>query len=400
MQETPRSLRLHIGIFGKTNVGKSSLINVLTGQEIAITSDIAGTTTDAVEKAMELLPLGPITIIDTAGVDDTSELGRARVEKTLEVIPRCDIAIIICDYRGWGQYELALFERLTAQKIPVISVVNKLDIKSISQKNFIKIKEYCSEPILTSLVEKTDIVEKLKEQLVKNLPEDFSDNQSIIGDLINAGDTVILVTPIDKSAPKGRLILPQVQLLRDILDNDAKAIVVKVNELQNTLNNLKQPPKLVVTDSQVFDEVSQIVPYWINLTSFSILFARYKGDLDSFVNGAQVLSLLPRNANILIAESCTHHPVEDDIARVKIPQMLREKIGSELNFEFIRGHKFPNDLSKYNLIIHCGGCMTNRREILYRIYRASLNNVAITNYGVVIAYCKNILDRSIKVFKN
>ena len=400
MQETPRSLRLHIGIFGKTNVGKSSLINVLTGQEIAITSDIAGTTTDAVEKAMELLPLGPITIIDTAGVDDTSELGRARVEKTLEVIPRCDIAIIICDYRGWGQYELALFERLTAQKIPVISVVNKLDIKSISQKNFIKIKEYCSEPILTSLVEKTDIVEKLKEQLVKNLPEDFSDNQSIIGDLINAGDTVILVTPIDKSAPKGRLILPQVQLLRDILDNDAKAIVVKVNELQNTLNNLKQPPKLVVTDSQVFDEVSQIAPYWINLTSFSILFARYKGDLDSFVNGAQVLSLLPRNANILIAESCTHHPVEDDIARVKIPQMLREKIGSELNFEFIRGHKFPNDLSKYNLIIHCGGCMTNRREILYRIYRASLNNVAITNYGVVIAYCKNILDRSIKVFKN
>lgn len=400
MQETPRSLRLHIGIFGKTNVGKSSLINVLTGQEIAITSEVAGTTTDAVEKSMELLPLGPITIIDTAGVDDTSELGKARVEKTLQVIPRCDIAIIICDYRGWGQYEVALFERLKEQKIPVISVVNKLDIKSISQKNFIKIKEYCTEPILTSLVEKTDIVEKLKEQLVKNLPEDFSDNQSIIGDLINAGDTVVLVTPIDKSAPKGRLILPQVQLLRDILDNDAKAIVVKVNELQSTLDNLKQPPKLVVTDSQVFDEVSKIVPYWIELTSFSILFAKYKGDLDAFVNGAQVLSLLPRNANILIAESCTHHPVEDDIARVKIPQMLRDKIGSELNFEFVRGHKFPEDLSKYNLIIHCGGCMTNRREILYRIYKSNLQNVAITNYGVVIAYCKNILDRSVKVFKN
>ena len=210
---------------------------------------------------------------------------------------------------------------------------------------------------------------------------------------------LLLVTPIDKAAPKGRLILPQVQILRDILDNDAKAIVCKVNELHNTLDNLKQLPKLVVTDSQVFEEVSRIVPPWVSLTSFSILFARFKGDLDAFVNGAQVLSLLPSNANILIAESCTHHPVEDDIARVKIPNMLKEKTGKNLNFEFIRGHKFPSDLSKYNLIIHCGGCMTNRREILYRIYRANQQNVAITNYGVVIAYCKNILDRSINILK-
>ena len=400
MQTTPKSLRLHIGIFGKTNVGKSTLINVLTGQEVAITSEQAGTTTDAVEKSMELLPLGPVTLIDTAGIDDTSELGKARVEKTLQVIPRCDIAIIVCDYRGWGQYEIALFERLKEQKVPVLSVVNKLDIKSISQKNFIKIKEYCPEPILTTLQQQSDIVSQLKEQLVRNLPEDFSNDRSIIGDLINSGDTVVLVTPIDKAAPKGRLILPQVQLLRDILDNDAKAIVVKVNELQSTLDNLKQPPRLVVTDSQVFEEVSQIVPHWIELTSFSILFARYKGDLDAFVNGAQVLSLLPSGANILIAESCTHHPVEDDIARVKIPKMLKEKTGKDLNFEFIRGHKFPDDLKKYNLIIHCGGCMTNRREILYRVYRCSMQNVAITNYGVVIAYCKNILDRSIKILKN
>lgn len=399
MQSTPKSLRLHIGIFGKTNVGKSTLINILTGQDIAITSEHAGTTTDAVEKSMELLPLGPITIIDTAGIDDTSELGKARVEKTLQTIPRCDVAIIVCDYRGWGQYELALYERLKEHNIPVLSVINKLDIKAISQKNFIKIKEYCPEPILTTLTEKTDIVPALKEQLVKNLPDDFSNNQSIIGDLINAGDTVILVTPIDKAAPKGRLILPQVQLIRDILDNDAKAIVVKVNELQSTLDNLKQPPRIVITDSQVFEEVSQIVPYWIELTSFSILFARHKGDLDAFVNGAHVLSLLPSNANILIAESCTHHPVEDDIARVKIPKMLKEKTGKDLNFEFTRGHKFPADLKKYNLIIHCGGCMTNRKEILYRIYKASQQNVAITNYGVVIAYCKNILDRSIKILK-
>ncbi len=399
MQTTPRAMRLHIGIFGKTNVGKSTLINVLTGQDIAITSEHAGTTTDAVEKSMELQPLGPVTFIDTAGIDDNSELGKARIEKTLQIIPRCDIAIIVCDYRGWGQYEIALFERLKEQNIPVLSIINKLDIKSISQKNFIKIKEYCPEPILARLIENNDIITLLKEQLVKSIPESFSDNQSILGDLINAGDTVILVTPIDKAAPKGRLILPQVQILRDILDNDAKAIVCKVNELHSTLDNLKQLPKLVITDSQVFEEVSRIVPPWVSLTSFSILFARFKGDLDAFVNGAQVLSLLPSNANILIAESCTHHPVEDDIARVKIPNMLKEKTGKNLNFEFIRGHKFPSDLSKYNLIIHCGGCMTNRREILYRIYRANQQNVAITNYGVVIAYCKNILDRSINILK-
>ncbi len=400
MQAAPKSMRLHIGIFGKTNVGKSTLINVLTGQDVAITSDTAGTTTDPVEKSMELLPLGPVTIIDTAGIDDNSDLGKIRVEKTLQILPRCDIAIIVCDYRGWGQYEIALFERLKEQKIPVLAVVNKLDIKSISQKNFIKIKEYCKEPILTSLNDPNDLVPILKEQLVRNLPDDFSTDRTIIGDLINAGDTVVLVTPIDKSAPKGRLILPQVQLLRDILDNNAKAIVVKVNELQSTLENLKQPPRLVVTDSQVFEEVSNIVPPWIELTSFSILFARYKGDLDAFVNGAHVLSLLPSNANILIAESCTHHPVEDDIARVKIPKMLREKTGKELNFDFVHGHDFPSNLSKYNLIIHCGGCMTNRREILYRVYKASMQNVAITNYGVVIAYCKNILNRSIKILKN
>ena len=399
MQETPKSMRLHIGIFGKTNVGKSTLINVLTGQEVAITSEQAGTTTDAVEKSMELLPLGPVTIIDTAGIDDSTELGKLRVEKTLQLLPRCDIAVMVCDYRGWGQYELALYERLKEQKIPVISVINKLDIKSISQKNFIKIKEFCPEPILASLIKESDIVSQLKEQLVKNLPDDIINDVSIIGDLINPGDTVVLVTPIDKSAPKGRLILPQVQLLRDILDNDAKAIVVKVNELQSTLENLKQPPKLVITDSQVFEEVSQIVPPWVELTSFSILFARYKGDLDAFVNGAHVLNLLPSNANILIAESCTHHPVEDDIARVKIPKMLKEKTGKDLNFEFVRGHNFPADLKKYNLIIHCGGCMTNRREILYRIYKSSMQNVAITNYGVVIAFCKNILDRSIKILK-
>lgn len=393
MQTAPKSLRLHIGIFGRTNVGKSSLINALTNQYIAITSPHAGTTTDPVEKSMEIPPIGPVTIIDTAGLDDNSELGKMRVEKTLQVISRCDMAVIVCDYRGWGQYEVALFERLKEQDVPVVALVNKLDIKSISQKNFAKIKDYCPEPILTSIQENSDVVATLKEYLVKNMPEEFVAGQSIIGDLISAGDTVVLVTPIDKEAPKGRLILPQVQLIRDILDNDARAIVVKEDQLEETLTNLNQPPKLVVTDSQVFEKVSNIVPEHIPLTSFSILFARHKGDLAAFVNGVQVLNLLPNGANILVAESCTHHAIDDDIARVKIPKWLREKTNKDLTFEYVRGHDFPKDLKKYSLIIHCGGCMTNKREILSRIYRASLQNVSITNYGVVIAYCKGILDR-------
>lgn len=399
MLKTPKSLRLQIGIFGRTNVGKSTLINVLTNQYTAITSSHPGTTTDPVEKSMEMLPIGPVTLIDTAGIDDSGELGNERIEKTLQVISRCDIAVLVCDYRGWGKYELGLFEKLSSASVPVVALINKLDIKAISQKNYSKIKDYCPEPILASLDQNKDIVPVIKEQIVKNLPEDVMASQSIIGDLISSGDTVVMVTPIDKEAPKGRLILPQVQLLRDILDNDAKAIVVKVDQLESALNNLVTPPKLVVTDSQVFEEVSKIIPSHIPLTSFSILFARYKGDLGSFVSAVNVLSLLPYNAKILIAESCSHHPIEDDIARVKIPKWLKEKTGKDFSFDYVRGHDFPKDLSKYNLIIHCGGCMTNRREILSRIYRANSQNVAITNYGVIIAYCKGILERSIQVFK-
>lgn len=404
MQTTPKSLRLHIGIFGRTNVGKSTLINALTNQYTAITSPEAGTTTDPVEKSMEMLPIGPVTIIDTAGLDDNSDVGQKRVEKTLQIISRCDVAVIVCDYRGWGVFETDLFERLKSAGIPVVAVINKLDIKSISQKNFNKIKEYCPEPILTSLenssaVSSGFVTPVLKEQIVKNLPEDFINNQTIVGDLVSAGDTVVLVTPIDKEAPKGRLILPQVQVLRDILDNDAKVVVVKENQLQSALANLNTPPKLVITDSQAFEEVSKIVPYEIPLTSFSILFARLKGDLNSFLNGVHVLNLIPSGTKILVAESCTHHPIEDDIARVKIPKWLKEKTGKDFIFEYVSGHDFPKDLTQYKLVIHCGGCMTNKREILSRVYRANAQNVAITNYGVVIAYCKGILEKCTEVFK-
>ena len=403
MQTTPKALRLHIGIFGRANVGKSTLINALTNQYTAITSPQAGTTTDPVEKSMELLPIGPVTIIDTAGLDDNTELAKQRIEKTLEIIPRCDVAVIVCDYRGWGVFETDLCIRLNESKVPVIAVVNKLDVKAISQKNFNKIKEFCSDPILTSLEQDVkqgeNITSILKEQIVKNIPEDFTANQTVIGDLIAEGDTVVLVTPIDKEAPKGRLILPQVQVLRDILDNNAKAIVVKENQLQSALANLYSPPKLVVTDSQVFEEVSRLVPSYIPLTSFSILFARLKGDLGSFVNGVGVLALAPSGTKILIAESCTHHPIEDDIARVKIPNWIKRKTGKDFVFEYVRGHDFPKDLTPYKLVIHCGGCMTNRREILSRVYRATSQNVAITNYGVVIAYCTGILDRCLEIFK-
>ncbi len=399
MIQTPKAMRLHIGIFGKTNVGKSTLINALTHQYAAITSPHAGTTTDPVEKSMEMLPIGPVTFIDTAGIDDTSELGAERTEKTLQILSRCDIAIIVCDYRGWGKFEEGLFERLSELKIPVISVVNKIDEKYISQRNFSRIKDHCAEPLLTSIEKDGTAVIQIKELLVKNLPEEFISNQSVIGDLISPEDTIILVTPIDKEAPKGRLILPQVQIIRDILDHDAKAIVVKVGQLQSALNSLNTQPRMIITDSQVFPEVSAIVPDHIPLTSFSILFARFKGDLNAFVNGVHALALMPYNSRILIAESCTHHQIEDDIAKVKIPKWLRERTGKNLTFDYVSGHDFPKDLSKYNLIVHCGGCMTNKREILSRVFRASSQNIPITNYGVVIAYCKGILERSLKIFR-
>ena len=397
MQNTPKSLRLQIGIFGRANVGKSTLINVLTNQYVAITSPVMGTTTDAVEKSMELHPIGPVTFIDTAGIDDKSELGLERTERTLAIISRCDVAILVCDYSGWGRYETDLYLRLKEAKVPVIAVVNKIDEKSISQKNYSKIREYCPEPILTSLTNNKSVIDEVKSQIIKNLPSDFVENQSIIGDLINSGDTVVLVTPIDKEAPKGRLIMPQVQLLRDILDHDAKAIVVKETQLQSALLSLNAQPALVVTDSQIFSQVSEIVPSHIPLTSFSVLLARLKGDLKTFINGANAISLLPNGSRILIAESCTHHAIDDDIARVKIPMWLKERTGKDFVYEYVRGHDFPKNLSKYGLIIHCGGCMTNKREILSRVYLANSQGIPITNYGVVIAYCKGVLSRSVSI---
>lgn len=390
--KTLKSMRLHIGVFGKTNVGKSSLLNRITNQEISIVSDIAGTTTDVVEKSMELLPVGPVTFLDTAGLDDKTQLAMQRIEKTMKIINRIDVAIIVCDFNGVDDYEKELIEKFDELKIPYLIVVNKSDVKKITLEGFENV-------LYTSVKNDENIVFKFKEALVKLLPEDFVNSPKIAGDLIPPKSTVILVIPIDKEAPKGRIILPQVQTLRDLLDSDCLTYVVKECELKEALENLKTPPALVITDSQAFKQVSSIVPENIPLTSFSILFARLKGDLDEFVKGAKAIENLKDGDLVLILESCTHHAIEDDIGRVKIPNLLRKKTGKNLVIHNYAGHDFP-DIKDYKLIIHCGACMTNRREVLSRILLSDKAGVPITNYGIVISYCLGILPRAVKIFVN
>lgn len=396
--KTLKSMRLHIGIFGKTNVGKSSLLNRITNQDVSIVSNIAGTTTDVVEKTMELLPIGPVNFLDTAGINDSTALSSERIEKTMKIINRTDVAIVVCDYNGIDDYERNLIEKFNELKIPFMIFINKTDEKYPSDSIIEDLKNYTKYILLSSV--KTDdlIVFKIKELLVKLLPEDFVNSPKIVGDLIPQGSTVILVIPIDKEAPKGRIILPQVQTLRDLLDNNCVSVVVKESELKSAIDNLKFAPSLVVTDSQAFKNVSEIVPENIPLTSFSILFARLKGDLNTFSQGAKAIEKLQDGDRVLILESCTHHAIEDDIGHVKIPNLLRKKTGKNLIIDNIAGHDFP-DISKYKLIIHCGACMTNRREVLSRILLASENNVPITNYGICISYCLGILPRALKIFE-
>lgn len=388
--KTLKSMRLQIGVFGKTNVGKSSFLNRITNQEISIVSDVAGTTTDVVEKSMELLPVGPVTFLDTAGLDDESELGEKRVEKTMKVINRIDVAVIVCDFNGIDDYENELIKKFEELKIPYLIVENKCDIKKVELSGYDNV-------LYTSVKDDEALVFKFKEALVKLLPEDFVNSPKIAGDLVPPQSTVILVIPIDKEAPKGRIILPQVQTIRDLLDSNCMPYVVKETELKQAIENLKTPPALVITDSQAFKKVSEIVPQDIPLTSFSILFARLKGDLDEFTKGAEAIENLKDGDMVLILESCTHHAIEDDIGRVKIPNLLRKRTGKNLVIHNYAGHDFP-DVKDYKLIIHCGACMTNRREVLSRILIANKSGVPITNYGVAISYCLGILPRAVKIF--
>ncbi len=392
--KTLKSMRLHIGVFGRTNVGKSSLLNKIAGQDISIVSDVAGTTTDVVEKSMELLPVGPVTFLDTAGLDDETELGEKRVEKTMKVLNRIDVALVVCDQRGIDDYEQNLISQLNVLKIPYLILVNTIE-KQAYQTPI----DMNDNVIITNAKTYEQHVVKFKEALVKLLPDDFVNTPKIAGDLVPPKSTVILVIPIDKEAPKGRIILPQVQTLRDLLDSNCLVYTVKETELKLALDNLKTPPALVITDSQAFKQVSDIVPDEIPLTSFSILFARLKGDLAEFVKGASAVENLQDGDKVLILESCTHHAIEDDIGRVKIPNLLRKKTGKNLVIENYAGHDFP-DIKDYKLIIHCGACMTNRREVLSRILIANKSGVPITNYGTVISYCLGILDRAVCPFKD
>ncbi|MCQ2789275.1 MAG: [FeFe] hydrogenase H-cluster maturation GTPase HydF [bacterium] len=391
--QTTKGMRIHIGIFGKRNVGKSSIINALTGQDISIVSDTAGTTTDIVEKSMELLPLGPVVFIDTAGIDDVGELGVQRIEKTYKVLDRIDIALIVFDENRIDKFEQKLIDEFNQRKTPFILVENKIDTHSASTK----IDTNAKDIIQISAKENLNI-EKLKQSIIKNVPENYFENIKIVSDLISEEETAVLVVPCDFEAPKGRLILPQVQTIRDLLDNTSTAIITKTETLEKTLNNLKNPPAIVITDSQAFAEVSKIVPKEIKLTSFSILFARLKGDLKEMVKGATAISKLKTGDKVLICESCTHQNIGDDIARVKIPKLIKKKTNADIEFEHYAGHDFPANIKEYKMIIHCGACMTNRKEILSRILKAKEANVPISNYGLTIAYSLNIFERALEVF--
>ena len=384
--------RLHIGFFGLRNAGKSSLVNAITNQELSLVSDVLGTTTDPVRKAMELLPLGPVVIIDTPGLDDVGALGEARVKKARQVLNTVDIAILVSDAaKGLTFLENELVDLFKAKNIPYIIAYNKIDTIDAS-----KLQESERE-IYVSALNGTN-VERLKEK-IGALQGNSGEERVIVSDLIKAGDTVVLVVPIDKAAPKGRLILPQQQTIRDILDCGAMALVCRDSELEAMLKSLNEPPKLVITDSQVFGKVSKILPRSIPLTSFSILFARYKGNLWGAVNGAARLDSLKDGDRILISEGCTHHRQCGDIGTVKLPKWLSEYTGKKLELEFTSGRDFPEDLSPYSLIIHCGGCMLTEREMQYRTRQAEDAGVPITNYGMVIAHIHGILKRSLEPFK-
>jgi len=393
MIDTPRSNRFTIGLFGATNAGKSTLINAITNQEIALTSDIKGTTTDPVYKNMELLPIGPVTFIDTAGLDDETELAKLRLKKTYEAMRKCNLAIYVIDSNEL-KIDNYFLDKLKVMKIPYLLVINKFDQENQKIKDFIK--KY-PETILIDALSKYGI-EDLKEGIIELSKEDLQLEKPLVADIVNPLDLVILVCPIDSAAPKGRLILPQQQVLRECLDIGAIPVVCREFELEECLKALNKKPDLVITDSQVFEYVNNILEDDIPLTSFSIIFARQKGDLPIFIEGVKSIESLEDGAKILIAEGCSHHRQKDDIGTVKIPKWLQEKTGHTFDFDYASGQMIPEDLTKYSLIIHCGACMLNRREMIYRIKQAKENEVKIANYGITIAYLKGITEKAMQIF--
>jgi [FeFe] hydrogenase H-cluster maturation GTPase HydF len=396
LNQTPRGSRLHIAIFGRRNAGKSSLINALTNQNIAIVSDVPGTTTDPVYKSMEILPIGPVVVIDTAGIDDTGELGLLRVQKAHGVLAKTDLMLLVVDPAyGVDAYESDVIKKARENKVPVIGVLNKKDLYPSTDTD--ELSRILKAPVVAVSALTKEGIDALKVAMIKAAPKDWM-STTIVGDLIAPGDTVVLVVPIDLAAPKGRLILPQVQTIRDILDHDAMAYMVKERELKAVIHNLKEKPKLVVTDSQAFLKVAADTPRDVLMTSFSILFARQKGNLSTLVEGVKTIESLRPGDKVLVAEACTHHRVEDDIGTVKIPRWLTQHVGGDLDFTWASGIELPQNLGDYKLIVHCGACMINRKEMLHRLMVAEQAHVSTVNYGVLIAYVLGILKRALEPF--
>ena len=397
MQATPKSLRLHIGLFGRRNVGKSSLLNAITRQQVSIVSAHAGTTTDPVEKPMELLPLGPVQFLDTAGVDDEGALGELRIAKTRTVLDRVDLGVIVTEAGAWGSFEQMLLGELKTRKVPVLVAFNKRDLREPSRKERERTEALGAATVATSTVTGAGLAD-LRDGLLRLAPADFFENRRLVSDLVPPGDVAVLVVPIDKEAPKGRLILPQVMTIRDLLDGESLALVVQERELRNALARLNAPPALVVTDSQAFLKVAADVPRDVPMTSFSILMARFQGNLAEQVRGTLGIEHLQGGDAVLIAETCSHHPVGEDIGRVKIPRWITQYVGAKVDFAHVQGRDFPQDLSPYKLVVHCGNCTGNRKEMASRLHRCREAGVPMTNYGLTIAYSLGIFERALGPF--
>ncbi|MCU0251995.1 MAG: [FeFe] hydrogenase H-cluster maturation GTPase HydF [Vicinamibacterales bacterium] len=397
MQAAPKALRLHIGLFGRRNVGKSSLLNAITRQQVSIVSAVAGTTTDPVEKPMELLPLGPVLFVDTAGVDDEGALGELRMDRTRSVLERVDLGVVVAEAGSWGAFEESLVAELVRRKVPVVVAVNKIDARPLAEDERARLQPCCGALVALSAVTGEGVGD-LREALLRLAPADHFDSRRIVADLVPPGEVAVLVVPIDKEAPKGRLILPQVMAIRDLLDGESLALVTQDRELRRAIEGLAKPPALVVTDSQAFLKVAADVPPAVPMTSFSILMARFQGDLAEQVRGTLAIERLVPQDRVLVAETCTHHPIGDDIGRVKIPRWLTQYTGATLHFTHVQGRDFPSDLSPYKLVIHCGNCTGNRREMLSRIHRCREAGVPITNYGLTIAYSLGIFERALAPF--
>lgn len=391
MENTPRSNRIHIGIFGKRNSGKSSLINALTGQEIAVVSDFAGTTTDPVYKAMEIHGLGACVFIDTAGLDDEGELGALRIKQTMRAMERTDIALIVCTDDQIDQ-ELQWSKWLKEKNTPILWILNKADLHADSEQIARRIEKRCGQMPLIVSARNREGMEEIRRSMIGQFPDETME-RGIVGRLVSTGDVVMLVMPQDIQAPKGRLILPQVQTIRELLDRKCLVMSCTTENITSMLQALVEPPKLIITDSQVFKTVYELKPEASRLTSFSVLFAQYKGDIDYYIEGANAISQLTEKSKVLIAEACTHALLTEDIGRVKIPRMLRKRIGEGLQIDMVSGTDFPEDLSSYDLVIHCGACMFNRKYVLNRVAQARNQHIPMTNYGVVIAYINGILDK-------